>query len=121
MPAKLKKLHSDGWLVVIISNQGGISPKDNPKALQKDAASLANFKAQLTAIMRQLDFPISVYAATGQDRYRKPRIGMWQEMLEDYDLDADGLVDMNSSFYVGDAAGRAKTDKRRRDHSCSDR
>lgn len=121
MPAKLKKLHNDGHLVIIISNQGNISLKDNAKSLQKDTTSLVNFKAQLTAILRQLDFPISVYAATAQDRYRKPRIGMWQELLEDHDLEAEGAVDLEGSFYVGDAAGRAKTDKRRKDHACSDR
>ncbi len=121
VPAKLKKLHNDGWLVVIISNQGAISLKDNPKSLQKDTTSLVNFKAQLTAIMRQFDFPISVYAAPEPDKYRKPRTGMWQEMLEDFDLESEGQVDMKESFYVGDAAGRAKTDKRRRDHACSDR
>jgi bifunctional polynucleotide phosphatase/kinase len=121
IPAKLKKLHSDGYLVIIISNQGNISLKENPKTLQKDTASLVNFKAQVTAILRQLDLPISVYAATEQDKYRKPRVGMWQEMLEDYDLEGEGSVDLKQSFYVGDAAGRAKTNKRWKDHACSDR
>jgi bifunctional polynucleotide phosphatase/kinase len=121
VPAKLKKLHNDGHLVIIFSNQANISLKENAKTLQKDATSLANFKAQVTAILRHLDFPISVYAATEPDKYRKPRVGMWQEMLEDYDLEADGSVDLQQSFYVGDAAGREKTSKRRRDHACSDR
>jgi bifunctional polynucleotide phosphatase/kinase len=121
VPAKLKNLHNDGYLVVILSNQGNISLKDNPKTLQKDAASLVNFKAQVTAVLRQLDLPISVYAATESDGYRKPRIGMWQEMLEDYDLEREESIDLKQSFYVGDAAGRAKTDKRRKDHACSDR
>ena len=121
IPAKLKKLHNDGYMVVIISNQGNISLKENTKTLQQDNASLANFKAQVTAILRQLNLPISVYAATEQDKFRKPRIGMWQEMLEDYDLEGDGSVNLRQSFYVGDAAGRAKTDKGRKDHACSDR
>ena len=121
VPTRLKHLHRDGYMVAIISNQGGISLKDDSKTLQRDRASLANFKNQLTAILRQLDLPISVYAATAQDNYRKPRIGMWREMLEDYDLDAEGAVDMTGSFYVGDAAGRAQTDKRRKDFACSDR
>jgi bifunctional polynucleotide phosphatase/kinase len=121
VPAKLKNLHNDGYLVVILSNQGNISLKDNPKTLQKDAASLVNYKAQVTAVLRQLDLPISVYAATEPDGYRKPRVGMWQEMLEDYDLEREESIDLKQSFYVGDAAGRAKTDKRRKDHACSDR
>ena len=121
IPAKLKQLHNDGYLVVILSNQGNISLKEKAKPLQKDTASLVNFKAQVTAILRQLDLPISVYAAADQDKYRKPRGGMWQEMLEDCDLEGDGSVDHGQSFYVGDAAGRAQTDKRRKDHACSDR
>ena len=121
VPAKLKQLNNDGYLVVIISNQGNMSLKENAKSLQKDTVSFVNFKAQVTAILRQLDLPISVYAATEQDKYRKPRIGMWQEMLDDYDLEGDGSVDLGQSFYVGDAAGRAKTGKRRKDHACSDR
>jgi bifunctional polynucleotide phosphatase/kinase len=121
VPTKLKQLDAEGFRVIFLSNQGTISLKDNPKALQKDSISLINFKSQLTAILQQLDLPISVYAATGQDRYRKPRTGMWQEMLEDFELDEPGKVDMNASFYVGDAAGREKIANRPKDHACSDR
>ncbi|OAL24904.1 hypothetical protein AYO20_10609 [Fonsecaea nubica] len=121
VPGRLKSLHNDGYLLVILSNQSAVSLKDNPKTLKKDMASLANFKNQASSILKQLDLPVSIYAATGQDRYRKPRVGMWEEMLEDHDLHADGAVDMAHSFYVGDAAGRDKTDKRRKDHATSDR
>lgn len=121
IPHRLQSLHKEGYLVVVLSNQGNISLKDNPKSLQKDTQSLINLKSQVGAIFTQLAFPISIYAATGQDRYRKPRVGMWDEMLEDYDLQAEGAVDLSHSFYVGDAAGRDKTDKRRKDHSNSDR
>jgi bifunctional polynucleotide phosphatase/kinase len=55
--------------------------------------------------MKQLDVPMSVYAATGDAEHRKPRPGMWKEFLEDYDLDVKG-VDLVNSFYIGDAAGR---------------
>ncbi len=121
VPSKLKALHSEGYLVVLLSNQSTISLHDNKKSLQKDMASLMNFKSQLSSILQQLDFPVSIYAATSQDKYRKPRTGMWQEVLEDYDLQADGALDMANSFYIGDAAGREKTDRRRKDHATSDR
>ncbi|KEF51197.1 uncharacterized protein A1O9_12811 [Exophiala aquamarina CBS 119918] len=121
VPARLKHLYKEGYLVVIISNQGNISLKDNPKALQKDSLSLTNLKNQVTAVVQQLDFPIHFYAATGQDRYRKPRTGMWDELLDNYDLQVEGMVDLANSFYVGDAAGREKTDKRQKDHASSDR
>lgn len=121
VPACLKNLYSQGYLVAIISNQGNISLKDNPKSLQKDTLSLKNFKNQVTSMMRQLDFPLSVYAATAHDLYRKPRLGMWRELLEDYDIEEEGRVDLAGSFYVGDAAGRERTTTREKDHACSDR
>lgn len=65
--------------------------------------------------MRQLDVPLSLYAATQYDEYRKPRMGMWRELVEDYDLDVDDSLDLQSSFFVGDAAGRPG------DHSSCDR
>ncbi|RMZ77376.1 hypothetical protein DV737_g4399, partial [Chaetothyriales sp. CBS 132003] len=121
VPERLRSLHDQGYLVTIFSNQANVSVKDAPKKLPKDTASLANLKAQLASIVQQLDLPISFYAATAHDRYRKPRTGMWDELLEDYDLQSDGLVDMSQSFYVGDAAGREKSDERRKDHATSDR
>ncbi len=121
VPGKLKALHDKGYFVVIFSNQSKISLKDNKKTFKKDMASLANFKNQLGSILPQLDFPVSVYVATGQDKYRKPRTGMWQELLDDYDLRAEEAIDMANSFYIGDAAGREKTDKRKKDFATSDR
>lgn len=121
IPTKLKGLHAEGFKIMILSNQSTINLKDNPKLLQKDSVSLFNFKNQLAAILQQLDLPISVYAATGLDLYRKPRTGMWEEMLKDHNLDRPELVDLNGSFYVGDAAGREKTSNRPKDHACSDR
>jgi len=121
VPVRLKELHSDGYLVVILTNQGSISLKDNAKKLQKDTLSLQNFKDQLTYFMRQLDFPVYVFAATGNDKYRKPRAGMWEELREEFDLEGHGAIDMDNSFYIGDAAGREKTDKRQKDHATSDR
>jgi bifunctional polynucleotide phosphatase/kinase len=121
VPTKLKELHTEGFRIIILSNQSTISLKDNPKLIQKDSVSLVNFKSQLAAMLQQLDLPISVYAATGQDIYRKPRVGMWKAMLEDQDLDGSGMVDLTASFFVGDAAGREKTSQRPKDHACSDR
>lgn len=65
--------------------------------------------------MRQLDIPLSIFAATQYDEFRKPRPGMWKEILDEYDLDVDGRLDLPGSLFVGDAAGRPG------DHSCSDR
>lgn len=40
---------------------------------------------------------------------------MWKEFLDEYDLDVDNQLDLEGSFFVGDAAGRPD------DHSCVDR
>lgn len=112
VPSKLKQLHQEGYTIIIMSNQGNVIPK-------ADSKSMANLKACVTSILQQLDLPLRFYAATIQDRYRKPRIGMWEKLLDDLQL--DGAIDMNNSFYVGDAGGREKTDRRPKDHSNCDR
>ena len=122
VPGKLKELHEAGYLIAIISNQGGISLKSDPKTVKSDQKRLAEFKGKLSAVLHQLDLPISVYAATARDDYRKPRLGMWQELLDDYDLDAANVVDIENSFFVGDAGGReAVAGGPNKDHSSVDR
>ncbi|KAF1976004.1 PNK3P-domain-containing protein [Bimuria novae-zelandiae CBS 107.79] len=121
VPQKLQKLHEDGYLVAVLSNQAGISLKSDPKTVKSDQKRLADFKAKVSAVFTQLDLPISVYAATGHDRYRKPRVGMWEELLEDYDLERTEAVDLEGSFFVGDAAGREASGDRAKDFSCGDR
>ena len=121
IPGRFRSLYEDGYLVVIFTNQGNVSLKSDPKSLKLETLSLKNLKDQVTTIFSQLNLPVSMYGATGQDHYRKPRIGMWQEFLEDYDLHGEGAVDKEQSFYVGDAAGRPKTDKRKKDFASTDR
>ena len=120
-PQKMLIVCIDRYHIVILTNQSRVSLKDNSKALQKDTASLANFKSQVTAVLRQLNIHINIYAATEHDVYRKPRVGMWKELIEDLDLATEQEIDLTKSFFVGDAAGREAADGRSRDHSCVDR
>jgi bifunctional polynucleotide phosphatase/kinase len=115
------ELHGEGYLVAIVSNQGGISLKPDPKTIKSDQKRLADFKTKVSTVLGQLDLPISVYAATGRDQFRKPRTGMWSELLEDYDLESPDSVDLESSFFVGDAGGREAIAGGTKDHSCVDR
>ena len=103
-------------MIVVLSNQGGISlDSKGPKK------RLITFKEKASAVLNQLDMPISIYAATEKDIYRKPRIGMWTELLDDYEVSSDDL-DLEHSIFVGDAAGRhAEAGKTDKDFSCSDR
>ncbi|KAF2872513.1 polynucleotide kinase 3 phosphatase-domain-containing protein [Massariosphaeria phaeospora] len=122
VPGKLRSLYEDGYLVAVLSNQGGISLKGDPKTVKSDQKRLADFKAKVDAVLAQLDLPcVSVYAATGRDQYRKPRAGMWHELLEDYDLEAADAADVAASFFVGDAGGRDAVPGMSKDHSCVDR
>jgi bifunctional polynucleotide phosphatase/kinase len=112
--------------VVIVSNQNGIALKVDSKSKAPKANStsrLSSFKAKVTAVFNQLDIPISIYAATGKDIYRKPRPGIWKEMLEDYDIHNPGDLDLETSIFVGDAGGRVArgNNPKDKDFSCSDR
>lgn len=82
---------------MIFTNQGGIK-LDKP-------AKLDLFKNKVSYILSNLDIPVTLYGATKNDLYRKPRAGMWDEMADDYDFDVHG-VNKDESFLVGDAAGR---------------
>lgn len=71
-----------------------------------------------------MGIPVTLYAATGSDIYRKPRPGMWTEMKADYGL-SDSDIDREHSIFVGDAGGRiAKLQGGKtlpKDFSCCDR
>lgn len=112
---------------MILTNQGGLTlhpdPKSKaPKNLGKNRVTA--FKQKCSAVLNQLDIPLTLYAATGKDMCRKPRPGMWAEMRDDYDL-AEPDVDLENSVFVGDAGGRTAHVKGgtaiSKDFSCSDR
>lgn len=91
---------------MIVSNQGGITLQPDPKKPKAHSSRLATFKGKLALVLNELGLPTTIYAATGKDNYRKPRVGMWAEILGDYDLHLPGAIDLDHSIFVGDAAGR---------------
>ncbi|TDZ39419.1 Bifunctional polynucleotide phosphatase/kinase [Colletotrichum spinosum] len=129
VPGRLRELYRDeGYRVVVLSNQAGLVLHPDPKAKTPKTAKdrVSAFKQKVNAVFTQLDIPMSVYAATEKDMYRKPRIGMWKELCDDYDLTDE--VDLEESLFVGDAGGRTATVKSEcknaataKDFSCSDR
>lgn len=106
------------FCVVVISNQAGISLKTDPKPPK---ARLAEFKSKVSAVFNHINIPVSIYVATEKDIYRKPRMGMWKELLEDYDIHLPGDLKLQESIFVGDAAGRHASTGKPKDFSCSDR
>ncbi|OBT51128.1 hypothetical protein VE04_07182, partial [Pseudogymnoascus sp. 24MN13] len=108
VPVMLKKLHQEQeFNIVIISNQGAIQLHPDRKAPSALRGRLDSWKEKIASILRQLDIPVTLYAATQFDNYRKPRTGMWDEILKDLDLTPE-TVHMGESFVVGDAAGRIR-------------
>ena len=103
-----------------MSNQGGIRLKPDIKTTKSDVRRLTMFKDKVGHILDQLNISMILYAATENDRFRKPRAGMWEEMLVDYHLDFVS-VDLQDSFFVGDAGGRRAVKGAPQDHACSDR
>ncbi|TIC15809.1 PNK3P-domain-containing protein [Wallemia mellicola] len=108
---RLSSLIDDGYAVIIISNQN----------YESRPAKLEEWQRKLEFIGDKLeDIPFVCMAATSKDENRKPNVGMW-ECLERY-LEAQevGKPDISQSFYVGDAAGRPKENRRPADHSSDD-
>ncbi|CAO4375352.1 unnamed protein product [Caenorhabditis nigoni] len=110
IPSELKKLSSDGWKIVIFTNQKGI---------QVAKVDRNEFKKKIEAIVAKLGVPVQAFVSVAGGRYRKPCIGMWEELK----LRNDGVdIQETESVFVGDAAGRHKTTIRsKKDHSFADR
>ncbi|KAK3988791.1 putative bifunctional polynucleotide phosphatase/kinase [Cladorrhinum sp. PSN332] len=126
---KLRLLYEDEFQVIVFTNQGGLTLHPDPKAKAPPkgySERVANFKKKCNAVLSSIGIPeITLYAATGKDMFRKPRTGMWDEMLKDFELSPEE-VQLHLSFLVGDAGGRVATISAERptipkDFSCSDR
>jgi len=112
----IRKLSDDGYKIVIFTNQGGIGNKKVNEKL---------FKEKIENIIGMIKTPVQVFVATHNDIYRKPAPGMWNVLVSDYN---GGLtIDMHTSFFCGDAAGRpvrigsSSSKQIKKDHSCCDR
>jgi len=112
VPERLKKLHNEGYSVVIFTNQAGIG-KGHVKA--------ADIKGKILDLAKELEIPLRAVIASEDDVYRKPASTMFKFWVEK--LNHGVKPDPASSFYCGDAAGRAANWKpgTKKDFSCSDR
>jgi bifunctional polynucleotide phosphatase/kinase len=89
-------------LVCIFTNQAGVSKGKPPLGqLQRKIDTI------VTALLAPAPAtPLIVCMATSDDLFRKPALGMWQFVKQHVLNEAATPVDMNASFYCGDAAGR---------------
>ncbi|KAJ7981828.1 polynucleotide 3'-phosphatase ZDP [Quillaja saponaria] len=110
VPEKLQYLHHDGYKLVIFTNESNIERWNKKRQLAVDSkiGRLINF-------INEVKVPIQVFVACGigksggsqaEDPFRKPKPGMWRLMEQHFNSGVS--IDMQKSFYVGDAAGRPK-------------
>ena len=111
VPDKLKELHENGYKIVIISNQKGIS---------KGQTTAATVQGKIDDLQKDCGVPLCAILATEDDEYRKPSPCMWHFMSEKM---VNGEIDMKASYYIGDAAGRPAgwQPGRKKDFGCGDR
>lgn len=112
IPQKLQQLHEEDHKIVFFTNQSGLG---------NDFSKLKGYKGKIEAIIAKLAVPTQVFIATSKSIYRKPAPGMWNVLTEAKNVNVD--VDIDKSFFVGDAAGREKNwaPKKNKDHSICDR
>ncbi len=105
---KLKSLVKDNYRLVIFSNQNGVGSGKIKKEMVYNR--FQNF-------INSTGLDWTCIAAINKDLFRKPNKSMWKYLFKGYQ------INMEESFYVGDAAGRLKDYKKgaKKDFSCSDR
>lgn len=109
---KLKDLQRDKFKIVFFTNQLGVA---------RGKTEINDLMKKIENVVAKLQVPVQVFIATHEGRYRKPMTGMWENLQNQYNGGVS--IDLASSFYVGDAAGRQVNwaPKKKKDFSCSDR
>ncbi|ELU14683.1 hypothetical protein CAPTEDRAFT_176929 [Capitella teleta] len=112
IPGNLKKLAADGFKIVFFTNQMGI---------QRGKLKPHDFQKKVESIQKKIGISAQVLVSTGSGPYRKPGVGMWTYLQENMNSGIE--IDLENSFYVGDAAGRPKdwVKGKKKDFSCGDR
>ena len=97
---ELQYYTDNGYSIIIISNQAGLNSE----------LKINQWKTKLNNIIKLLDIPIQIYASISHDKYRKPLLSLFNEIIKS----TQTKIIINDCFYVGDACGRPT------DHSDSD-
>ena len=111
VPSKLAQLHKDGYKIVIMSNQKGLST---------GASRAQDIQGKIDDLAADCKVPLCAILATEDDIYRKPSPAMFTFCAENL---ITAPIDLKESFYIGDAAGRPAgwAEGKKKDHGCSDR
>jgi len=91
----VKKINTlDNTIIGIITNQKGINSQDK----------ITKWQLKLNNIIKEINFHF-VFASFKDDRYRKPMIGSWQYIKNNYLQGLDNIKN-NEILFIGDACGR---------------
>jgi bifunctional polynucleotide phosphatase/kinase len=85
---KLRKLYGKGYNLIVFTNQFAKSLKEKEKRVSR-----------VKTFIQNIGIPVTVFIATGKDKYRKPECGMWNKFSELFPHAC-------AKYYVGDALGR---------------
>ena len=99
----VRKYYEDGYRVIILTNQKGIS---------LGHVSAKELSDKVEQFSEYLGIELSCLMASKGDKYRKPERGMWEYISQ---VMNPGEINKAQCFFVGDAAGRPS------DHSDFDR
>ncbi|QRW14466.1 bifunctional polynucleotide phosphatase/kinase [Ceratobasidium sp. AG-Ba] len=105
---RLKKAAADGFAIVVVTNQAGLPVKGREEKWKTKIPMIAESAFK--------DIPFRVFAAKEKDGFRKPMLGMWDALVQQFKQESV-TIDKSASFMVGDAAGRIRP----KDFSAADR
>jgi len=71
VPTKLKELVSDGFRIVVCTNQGGVAT---------GMTRVSDLKTKFQSIANAAGVPMLFLAAYKKDEFRKPCPGMWEHL-----------------------------------------
>ncbi|EQB60788.1 hypothetical protein NAPIS_ORF01631 [Vairimorpha apis BRL 01] len=90
VPETLKRLYKQNYSMVIVTNQSTI-------IINKE---LEKLKMKLKRFMEHIQIPFLIFISIKKDKYRKPSIGTYTYLLENYKCN-----NFEDVFFVGDAYG----------------
>jgi DNA 3'-phosphatase len=103
--SKIKELNDEGYLIAIVSNQGGVAAGYTP--IEVAEAAILFVGEQLHKLGAKIDY--ADFAEEKND-FRKPKTGM-AELLDEVLQDKCGVgIDYEASFMVGDAGYKKDVD-----------
>ncbi|AGF85410.1 phosphatase/kinase [Moumouvirus goulette] len=104
---KILELVDNKYIIIIFTNQGGMSLNKNFDKITWRKAVDDLIKIFISNLNTN-EYYFAVYAAKTYDLYRKPNTGLWNLMKNDLkdEFSLKKIRISNKSFFCGDAAGR---------------